>query len=116
VEQGVTASGPGTRRRGQCDTCSHHHRLRKDGAIGGHRLFDAAGILAACAGAGKPPRPLQFTQGIPHCAECADYLFAGSAMLAEAVSSVAIENGRDPGQMLRDYIASYHERGHQEAE
>lgn len=106
-----------TDRRGRCDTCGMRLRLRRDGTVAGHPDRNpTTPPRAACPGSGKLARPLRFDpKGHPDCGECLMYLYGRqSAVLAEAIASVAIENGRDPGQMLRDFLGRYHDRDHKE--
>ena len=44
--------------RGTCSACWFRFRLRKDGAVGAHRLYTGGGPngWVSCPGAGKPPR------------------------------------------------------------
>jgi hypothetical protein len=49
---------------------------------------------------------------MPGCMECDDYL--SQPFMAEAASSVAIENGGDLGSMLRRLVDRYHANRHQE--
>jgi hypothetical protein len=103
-------------RRGWCDTCGYRFRLRRDGTVPGHRLYHGdVRDEEECPGSGKPARPLRFDPaGHPECGECLMYLSSHGAGLAEAVSSVSIETGGSPQQLLQDYLGAYHGRDHKE--
>lgn len=57
--------------------------------------------------ASAPPRVLK----IAECADCEQHALA-EPMLAGACASVGIEHGKSTAQMVRLYLAGYHERGH----
>ncbi len=97
-------------KRGQCPVCRYRWRLRRDGTLQAHHLYSGSERQPECEGSGKPPRPFDPNE----CGACLEYRFA-TPMLAEACAAVGIERGRDAGAMLRDYLAQFHERGHQEA-
>lgn len=45
------------------------------------------------------------------CGKCVDHYF-GQPFLVEAAASVGIEHGKSTEQMLHEYFAAYHKRGH----
>ena len=97
-------------RRGQCSVCRYSFRLRKDGTVQAHHLYCGHDRSEEpCAGSRKPPRPFDPNE----CGDCLMHLQA-KPFLAEACASVGIERGKDTGTMLREYLADFHERGHQE--
>lgn len=104
-------------RRGRCDTCGSRQRLRRDGSVAGHPdRSEGARTGAECPGSGKAARPLRFApDDLPECGECLMYLASpANAMLGEAAASVSIESAKSPGQLLREYLAAYHDRDHKE--
>lgn len=112
-----------TARRGTCGACGSRARLRADGRLGLHyyTLRAHAGHVVGrppCPGTGNPPRPLTWDpDGRPECGECLWFLYGPDSdahLLAEAISSVAIETGGDPARMLRDLMHRYHDGDHQE--
>lgn len=48
------------------------------------------------------------------CPECATYLDAHPHLVG-ACASVGIEHGKSTRQMLREYLATFHDRGHEAA-
>lgn len=89
--------------------CRYRFRLRADGTIQAHYLWSGTERQPACDGSGKPPRPFD-------PADCGDCLIFGHSQpfLMEAVASVSIEHGKSAGQLLREYLTAYHDRGHRE--
>lgn len=97
------------RRRGQCRVCRYRYRLRADGTVQVHYLWCGNERLPVCEGSGKPPRSFDPWE----CGDCMMHVFATRG-LTEACASVGIEYGKSAGQMLYDYLAGYHDRGHRE--
>lgn len=56
-----------------------------------------------------PPAPV--ARSVTDCADC---LAHWDVNLTAACASVGIEHGKSTYQMIREYLAGYHERGHQE--
>lgn len=96
-------------RRGQCSVCRYRFRLRADGTVQAHYLWCGNERQPTCEGSGKPPRPFDPQE----CGDCMMRVFATQG-LTEACTSVGIEYGKSTGQMLHDYLAGYHDRGHRE--
>lgn len=51
---------------------------------------------------------------MPDCPQCMDYAM-DQPHLVGACASVGIEKGKSTQQMLAEYLAAYHARGHREA-
>lgn len=41
---------------GRCSVCTYRIRLRKDGTVGAHRMYEGTRLEGYCKGQGKPPR------------------------------------------------------------
>lgn len=50
---------------------------------------------------------------ITGCPDCLQHYYA-TPLLAEACASVGIEHGKSSAEMLSQYLAAFHERGHKE--
>jgi len=98
-----------TATRGQCPVCRYSCRLRKDGTLQAHHGYTGSEWQPECAGSGQWPA----THDVMECGGCMEYL-RSQPHLAGACASVGIEHGRSTGQMLRDYLTGFHERGHRE--
>jgi hypothetical protein len=96
-------------RRGQCQVCLYRFRLRADGTVQAHYLWSGTERQPACEGSGKAPRPFDPNE----CGDCMMHVFRTPG-LTEACASVGIEYGKSTGQMMHDYLAGYHDRGHRE--
>ena len=95
--------------RGQCPVCRYSCRLRKDGTLQAHHGFIGSEPQPGCAGSGQWPA----TRDVMECGGCMGYLNSQPHM-AGACASVGIERGKSTGQMLREYLEAFHERGHRE--
>ena len=116
----MTAAVRAVPRRGRCPYCGSRQRLRRDGTIGLHHTAYPALERTPCPGTGGPPQPVSFDdRNWPDCGDCMWYLHGpdgiSHAVLWEGICSVAIENGRDPQVMYREFVTAYHDRDHQEA-
>lgn len=50
------------------------------------------------------------------CVKCSTYYYSdGNAHLIEACSSVAMSQGKKPGEVLQAFLKAYHKKGHKEA-
>lgn len=94
--------------RGQCSVCLFRFRLRKDGTLMRHAIY-SGNEGRTCEGSGKWPHATDPAE----CGACMAYA-ASRPHLAGAAASVGISYGKSTAQMLREYFASFHERGHEE--
>lgn len=98
---------------------SHGWRRVKDEPPGPGQAGDyEAGRAAASAEIKPPPPPRPTMPAEPRdgddCPACWEYCFDNPG-LAGACASVGIERGKSTGEMLHDYLADYHSRGHRPA-
>ena len=96
-----------TATRGQCPVCRYSCRLRKDGTLQAHHGYHGHDPAPECAGSGQWP----VTRDVMECGGCMEYLHS-QPHLAGACASVGIGRGKGTGQVLREYLSAFHERGH----